>query len=114
MSLVYNELMGFSSTVNARGRSLTVKLKPMSSLYTKGMYYLLILTSMRACVCASDNRQKKFNIPTWGHSSIMPAYFGPFWIPPPSPLISKNHYLIDYPSPLSPKISFRRPPPVMR
>ena len=42
MSLVYNELMGLSLTVNeqprafpvgkARGRSLTVKLKPTSSL----------------------------------------------------------------------------------
>ena len=51
MSLVYNELMGSSLTVNerprafpvgkARGRALSIKLKHMRLLSTKEVYYLL-------------------------------------------------------------------------
>ena len=51
MSLVYNELMGLSLTVNerprafpvgkARGRALSIKLKHMRLLSTKEVYYLL-------------------------------------------------------------------------
>ena len=49
-----------------------------------------------------------------GHSSITSAYFCPFWIPP-SPLISKNQYLIGSPLPPNhPKSDFSEPPPSPR